>query len=131
MDIATLRLLVLPLSAFVSFSIGLAGAGVNILKHVRLESAKKGLGIAAGICGLLAIIFYLMDPQDPVFLQFHTDRHIFNLITALGCSVIALCAGVESFGINVLKITHLTHARKLLEFAAGVIGGYGLILYFK
>ncbi len=131
MDIATLRLLVLPISAFVSFHLGLAGAGINLLKHIRLESARKGLSLFAGVCGLLAIIFYLMDAHDPVFAQFHTERHIFNLITALGCSFTALCVGVESFGINILKLTHLTHARKFLEFMAGVIGGYGLILYFK
>ncbi len=131
MDIATLRLLVLPASAVVAFCIGLASAGVNVLKLVQLNGLRKALSIAAGACGLLTIVFYLMDATDPVFMQFHTEGNMLNLVTALGCGVIALCVGAASFGFNVLKVINMNSARRALEFVAGILGGYGLILYFR
>lgn len=131
MDIATLRLLVLPASAIVALCIGLAGAGVNVLKLVQLNGLRKALSIAAGACGLLTLAFYFMDATDPVFAQFQAEGNILNLVTALGCGIIALCVGAASFGFNVLKVTNFNGARRALEFVAGIIGGYGLILYFR
>ena len=131
MDIAMLRLLVLPASAVVAVCIGLAGAGLNVLKIVQLSGLRKALSIVAGACGLLTLAFYFMDATDPVFAQFHVEGHMINLVTALGCGVIALSVGAASLGFNVLKAINMNSARRVLEFIAGLFGAYGLILYFR
>ena len=130
MDIAHLRLLVLPASAVVAFCVGLGAAGINVLKVVQASSLRKILSIVAGACGLATLAFYLLDCHDPVFAQFAIEENRMHLFTALGCGIIALCVGLSAFNINVLKVVQATSARRVLEFVAGILGAHGLILYF-